>query len=478
MVERMALTTVARAGSRSSLLVLSALALTWSATPLFGQNPAPAPNEALDTAGEDENGEALQGEAAATSRAEKPVDPRVILREERERRERIDRLSRSQPTVEREGAFLGGPNLPDRLRPGRGLTYGGFVIAPSITLGALYSDNANSDDDDPEDDIVLGTSATVSADALLRRHAYGFNATVTNGYSVEDVEGDFFEWEAGASGRFDFTRQHSVNTVATVGFVEESDRSADDEGNDLTADTYAAGGGYGYNGRHLEVSLDALVSREDFSGEGSAERDLTTYTLTPRVIRQLSDRLALFIAPEAALNEFDDVGEGGDLDSLETNAVIGIDFQPRPRLSIGGSVGYGRTFFESSDVDDESSVIGALDIRYTYDDRTEFGLSANREIGVTTVDDAATETSTLGAIEMLRQVAPRHTISTQVSYTNNDFDNGARIDQDIAASLDYFFEFNRSVVFNLGYQYFTRFSDVDEEEFDENQILVGVTIAY
>ena len=408
------------------------------------------------------------------------VDPRTILRQERERRERIDNLSRAQPNIPKEGAVLAGPNVPRSLLPGRGgFRYGKVSFSPRATIGALLTDNANSDDDNREKDILLGANASVRADALLRRHALGAEASITGGSSLDGTEDDFLDWDALVDGRYDLTRQSSLNAAVSGTVFQEDDSSVEAEGDEATVGNLSAGAGYVFDGRLWDFSLSGVTDFEKFSDNDTDERDNTSYTLTTRAVHRLSERLSIFASPQYTLNEFDGVDDDGeDRDSTELTGVVGVDAELRARLTLGASVGYSQTFFEDSDLEENGSVVGSLDARYAYDARTSYQLSASRQTDVTTVDDAATEVSTVVTGQITKLLTPKHAVTLQAIYANNSFDDGDRIDNDITGALSYFFRFEENFVFNLGYQYFTRISDEDDEDFYENQVFIGITVAY
>ena len=410
------------------------------------------------------------------------VDPRTILREERERRERIESLIRAQPNIPQEGAVLAGPNVPKSLLPGSGgFTYGKVAFSPRATVGALLTDNAenSNEDEDRENDVILGASASVRADALMRRHALGAEASITGGSSLEGAEDDFLDWLVGVDGRYDLTRRSSLNAAVSGTVFQEDDSSIAAEGDEATVTNLSAGGAYAFNGRNWDFGLGAFTDIERFSDESSDDRDNDAYTLTAQVAHQLNQGLSIFVSPQYTLNEFDGVGDDGeDRDSSEVTGLVGVDATVSPRLKLGAAVGYSQAFFEDDGLEENGSVVGALNASYAYDARTNYRLSASRSVDVTTVDDASTEISTVVTGEATKLLAPKHAVTLQAIYTNSDFDDGDRTDHDITGALGYFFRFNPNFVFNLGYQYFTRFSDEDDEEFYENQVFIGVTVAY
>jgi len=409
------------------------------------------------------------------------IDPRVVRREEAERRQRIEQLSRTQPPIAKEGALLASPGIPKGLLPKRGIRAGRIIYLPSVTLGAVFTDNANSNDDDREDDVILGATAVVRAQSLLRRHQFGAEASVTKGHSLNGIEEDFLDWEVGADGRFDLNRQHALRGGAKGSMVQEADSSAEvDDGDEAELNVISGTLGYFFGGRWLDASLDGIVDREEFSGDNTDDRDNTTYTASVNLTQKWSKSLSFFVAPSYAITEFDEeVGDDGEgRDSDEITGLIGFEYRPQPRFRIGGSLGYSQAFFDDSDIDDNGSVVGTLNTRVAYNSRTDFEVAASREIDVTTVDGSASETATTVSAGVTRLLAQNHALSTELTYLHTDFDGLNRTDQDLSADVEYFYRFGDHLVFNLGYQYLTRFSDDASEEFYENQVRAGITIAY
>jgi len=447
-------------------------------TPALGQDEAgtPAPSS------EETPLEALPEEASEVEQAPAPIDPRILRREEEDRRQRIEALSRTQPQTPKEGDLLAAPDIPKGLLPKRGVKSGGLVYLPSFSVGALFTDNANDDVDALDDDVLLGAGAALRVQTNMRRHQFGADASATAGYSIKGVEEDFLDWEAGIDGRFDFNRQNSLNGRITTVLAQEADSSAeaDDNDDDATLNEIEGDLGYFFGGRTIDLSLNGLVERQEFSGADTDDRDNTTYTASTRITRKFGKRLSLFVSPAYAFTEFDEEvgndGQGRDANAI--TGLIGAQYRPRPRLSIGGAIGYSQAFFEDDNVDDNGSVIGSLDLSLAYNSKTDLGLSAGRELAITTVDGSASDILTSVSAKVVRLLSTRQALVPKITYQNTEFDGIDRIDQDLTASLEYFFRLSDHIVFDAGYQYQERFSDDADEEFRENLGRVGVTIIY
>lgn len=411
----------------------------------------------------------------------KRVDPRILRREEAERRERIEQLSFSQPELPTESGSLTSAGIPKSLLPKRGIRSGRMIYLPSITAGAVFSDNPLNAKDDRADDIIALTDATIRAQSLLRRHEFGLEANAKYGHSLKGVEEDFFDWNVKADGRFDLDRQNAIKGGLKAILAEEADSSAEAEDDEEAEANFLTGNfGYSFNGRKLDFSLDGIVEREELSGDNTNDRDNTTYSSEMRLARNWSKGFTTFISPIYAITEFDEevADDGNDRDSYEVSGLIGAEFRPRPRLRVGGSIGYSQVFFEDPNVDDQGAIIGSLNTGLAYNSQTDFQIVANRGIDVTTVDGSANKVTTAASATATRLLNSKHVLSANLSFLNTDFDESGRTDDDLSTGVGYFFRFSDHLILSLGYNYLRRLSNDADEEFYENRANVGITLIY
>lgn len=445
--------------------------------PALGQQT----EQTLDPSLEEAPLETLEENREGVQQAEQ-VDPRILRREEEDRRQRIEALSRTQPQTPKEGELLAAPDIPKGLLPDRGVKAGPLVYLPSVSAGAVFTDNANDDDQVLDDDVLLGVGAALRAQTNMRRHQLGAEVSGTAGYSVKGVEEDFLDWSAGVDGRFDFDRRNKVRGGVTAVLAQEADSSAeaDDNDDDATLNEIAGNLGYFFSGRTTDVFLDGLVERQEFSGDDTADRDNTTYTASTRIAQKFGKRFSVFVSPSYGYTVFDEElsNDGLGRDAYAITGLIGAEYKPRPRLSVGGALGYSQAFFDDPNVDDNGSPIGSLDVSFGYDSKTDLGLSAVRQLDITTVDGSASDILTTISAKVVRLLSTKQALVPKITYQNAEFDGIDRIDQDLTAGLDYFLRLSDHIVFNAGYQYLERFSDDANEEFRENQARVGVTVIY
>jgi hypothetical protein len=475
-------------GVRGTLVVLAGTLLAGPALGQIAGPPAPRPEVETGPATGAAPAELPPGEVPpeeaeiAPLDPEKPQDPRAIAAEELARQERILRTTETIRKLPLESDVLSTTSLPRGLIPKRGLRAGQFLFLPTVNAGAVFSDNVDADSDEREQDLLLGAASTVRAQALLSRHEFGVEASATGAYAVEGTEDDVFAWRVGADGRLELSRFSSFNAAVDASLGQEADSSAEAEGSGDDAELNAYGGNLGYQlrGRRFDFALNSFVDREDFSGDDTDDRDNTAYTASSRVTFRPTSKIALFAAPQVTFDDFDEAvaADGEDRDGYLVTGLIGADYRPRPHLTMTGSIGYSQAFFDDPDRDETGSIIGSGNLSLILDARTDIELRASREVGFTTVDDSSAETSTSAAAKLTRMLTAKTALSTELLYTHTDFNDLDRIDNDVAARVDYFYSLSSNWFLNFGYQYLRRLSDDDQEDFYENRALASVLIVY
>ena len=464
--------------SRLATYKLGILLALWlpSFSPAFGQNSA-TPSSTAPSLEE----ERVPKDAPEATTKKKKVDPRVLRREESERRERIEQLSFSQPELPRESDSLASTGIPKGLLPKRGIRSGRVIYLPSVTVGAVFSDNPLNVRDNREDDVIARTDTSIRAQSLLRRHEFGLEANAKTGHSIKGVEEDFLDWNVKADGRFDLDRQNAIRGGLKAILAEEADSSAEvDDGEEAELNSLTGNLGYLFNGRNLDVSIDGIVDREEFSGDNTGDRDNTTYSGKLRLSKNWNKSLTTFVSPIYAITEFDEevADDGNDRDSYEITGLIGAEYRPRPRLRIGSSIGYSHAVFEDPNIGDQGTIVGSLSSRFAYSSATDFQIAADRGIDVTTVDGSANKITTSVSVGATHLLNSKHALGTEVAYFNTDFDESGRNDDDLSAGVTYFFRFSDHLILNLGYSYLERLSNDADEEFYENQASIGITLVY
>ncbi len=462
----------------TACLAMLAMVTSLPFTAAFAQDAA-APDPATGNAAPgavDEAGDA-EGEAGD---GEDRIDPRTEAAQDEARQIRIRRLTDVTSTLPTEGDLLTSFGIPAGLVGDRGLGYGRFILLPSLTLGAIYTDNADASEDDPVEELSANAVGSVRAQSLLARHEFGLNANVTSGYSFQNENDDYLDWVIGADGRLDLTRKSSVFGDVSYSRETEDDSSAEAEGEANDIHSINGGTGYRLTGNKFTYQLGLSAQREEFSGEESADRDNTTYGINQILQHQTTERLTLFVTPQYSYTAFDedtdDDGEGRDTQSI--TGLVGADFAFRSPVNVSAAVGYTR-LIEDSNQDDTDSVVANGGLSWQATPLTSLNLSASHTLELTTVDGAdATRQSEL-AIGSSHQIGSSMALSGEVTGTFTDFEGLSRNDYDLAATLGLARRLADNVFLSLIYQFDQRLStDDDVDQFNTNSVALGLSLIY
>ncbi len=424
--------------------------------------------------------EGAEGEDAENAEAEPEIDPRSGVASERARQLRIDRQTEVTSGLPTESDFISSLSVPDELIGNRGIRSGRVVVLPLFSIGAFYTDNSEAAREDEQDELSLTAIGEVRVQSALARHQFGVDARATSSYSFQDDDEDIFDWVVGADSRIDLTRRSSVFGRLEYSFDTEDDSSADAGG--ITNDIEVIDADIGYQLRRDKIRYiaDGGVRREDFSGEGSGDRDNNTIELNQTLQHQTTRQLTLFASPQYAYTVFDQkvADDGEERNAHNATLLVGADLALGATLTLSGAVGYSQLIFESSDQSDAGTGVASASLEYRPDALTAIELSGSRLLEISTLDGADARIDTAIGLDLTRQVGLDTSLSANVGATFADFDGIDRNDVDLAGGAGITYRLTDNLFFTLAYQYERRLSNDDGVEFDENRGIAGFSVIY
>jgi hypothetical protein len=314
----------------------------------------------------------------------------------------------------------------------------------------------------------------------MARHAFGVDAAGTVSHSFQEENDDFFDWRIGGDGRLDLTRRSSVFGRVDYSLDTEADSSAEAEGAANDIHSIGTTAGYQFTGRKFGYLLDLGADREDFSGEGSGDRDNTTYTLNQRFDHRSTDRLTLFVAPQYSYTAFDQevADDGEQRNAQEATGLIGADFSFRSPMALAAAIGYTRLFFDDPVREDTDSAVASGTFSWRAGALTSFELSASHALELTTVDEADARTDTTLQLRAGRQLGANMSLLGEIGATYADFQDIDRNDIDLRAGVSVARRLTNHFFLSLAYEYEQRLSDEDGAEFHENRAVIGLSVIY
>lgn len=392
----------------------------------------------------------------------------------------------TEPTASapnQRGYFGGGSVPPSLLSPSR-LKIGDFALSSQASLGLVYDDNVEADDDERDEDIFLTFSPAVRAQSVYARHSLGFGASATTGTALKDSTDDFFDWQVGADGRIDISRNSKL--TASVGYTrdveDDEDIQSEDDDGDTPIHSIAAGVGYDVNGERIGYGVDGSVSRLDIEGDDFQDRDRTTYGLGGAVRFKWSDKLTLSGGPRYSHSTFDDnVAEDGDSRDADAYSFqVGAGYRASRTISTRASLGYSILTFEDPDRENDDTATGSAGVSWAPGNGTTLSLQVSRSLDISVEDGEDSRVTTTGSAELAHRLrlGRRSALSSSLALSvtrSSDFD---RTDRNLVTGLTYGYRLTEHAFFTSSYRFSRRFSDEDNAEFYRNLISIGLTVSY
>jgi hypothetical protein len=361
-----------------------------------------------------------------------------------------------------------------------GIRAGGFLIYPSLSVSEVYNDNVYAVDNNTDDDLITVLQPEVRAESTFSRHRLGLTVGSEIAFHVNEEDEDYQDYVISGDGQLDITRQNFITGEALFARDHRERDDPEDEGDreELT-EVYRYGGDIAFTQlfNRLNFTLGAGALRSAYTEAEDADEDEVTYNARLRTGYFVSPRINTFIEGRYTVERRDreEDFEGVERDSQGWGAGVGaaVDFTD---LLVGEfSVGYRRQYFEEEDFDEEDGIGYDIDLVWTPTLLTTVTASGGGDFRPTTEEEAeANFRSTIGLgveHELLRNVI----LAADFAYNRDEFSGIDRTDDTITAGAGVSYLINRNFSVDAGYNYTTRWSDDEDEEFDRNLVRIGVT---
>jgi len=360
-----------------------------------------------------------------------------------------------------------------------GIRAGAFLIYPSLSVSEIYDDNVFAVDNNKDDDLITVIEPRVRAESNFSRHSLGLTAGSEVAFHVNEEDEDYQDYFVSGDGRLDITRRNFVDAELSFARDHRDRDDPEDAGDrDEITDVYRYGGELSFTQlfNRLNFRLTGRAARDAYTESEDADEDVNLYDALLRTGFFVSPRINTFIEGRYNIEQRDrSVDFGGvERDSQGWGVSGGAEVDLTNLLVGEFSVGYRRQSFDEGDFDEEDGIGYNVDLTWTPTLLTTVTAGGGGDFQPTTQDQAESNfRSTIGLgveHELLRNVI----LAADVGYTRDDF-SGDRTDNTISAGGGVSFLINRNFSVNAGYDYTTRTSDEDDEEFDRNRIRIGVT---
>jgi hypothetical protein len=361
-----------------------------------------------------------------------------------------------------------------------GIRAGAFLIYPSLSVAEVYNDNVYAVDNNKDDDLITVIEPQVRAESTFSRHRLGLTAGSEISFHVNEEDEDYQDYFVSGDGQLDITRQNFITGEVLFARDHRDRDDPEDEGDreELT-EVYRYGGELAFTQlfNRINFTLGAAALRSAYTESEDADEDDVNYDARLRTGYFVSPRINTFIEGRYNIERRDREEDFGGIerDSQGWGASVGAEVDLTNLLVGEFSVGYRRQYFDEGDFDEEDGIGYDIDLTWTPTLLTTVTASGGADFRPTTEEEAeANFRSSVGLgveHELLRNVI----LAANVGYNRDDFSGIDRIDNTITAGGGVSYLINRNLSIDAGYNYTTRWSDDEDEEFDRNLVRIGVT---
>jgi hypothetical protein len=425
---------------------------------------------------------AAPGAALAQQRPRLPNQERSAQPPDRPTQGRTGRDAAANPNV----------TVQDRARPEYdpiGLRAGSFFIYPQVTLGGFYDDNVFASDDDEEGDFAATVQPRILVQSNFSRHQLLFDVGGDITTYAEEDDLNYQDVYARGAGRLDITRDNILNGSFGIEKLHEDPSSPDEQGggDDEITEYYRDDLDLSYRRsfNRLYALVGGSLTRLDFQDSDDTnedDRDRNQYQGRVRAGYEISPRLGAFAQATYDVRRYDqtpdDEGLDRDSDGFGLRAGTEIDITS----IIFGEVGVGYTYrkYEDDELDSVSGVGFGGSLTWNVTPLTSVILNTRGDIQETTVGDdsgdrASANFQKLATLDVTHELLRNVLLNANAGYIRDDFEGIDRSDNTFVVGGGVSYLLNRNLSLDATYDFSTRRSDEQEEEYSRNIFLLGVT---
>jgi hypothetical protein len=366
------------------------------------------------------------------------------------------------------------------------LRAGAFLIAPAISLDALYDSNVFATKDDEESDIAGIIAPRVTASSNWSRHELNLSARAELAAYKEHSSNNYQDFDLIADGRVDITRDNLLYPELSFSRGHEDREDPEDEnqdgeptGQDITKFYETFGQmAYRHNFNRIYGVVRANYTKLDYDEEDGEARDRNRYGTGLRVGYMVSPRFDLFVDGSYRWIRYDETPNlDRDNEGYAIRAGAGIDITS---ILFGEvQVGWETVDYNANGLDDRTSPSVAAGLTWNVTPLTSVLFDASAEIDETTVsqdgEQASGKFQTNVRMSVWHELRRNVLLNAYAGYIRDDFDGIDRTDDRYRVGAGARYLINRNFYVDGNYTFVTRTSDDSDVEFDRNQVRIGIT---
>ena len=386
-----------------------------------------------------------------------------------------------------------GETVTNRVRPEidpLGIRMGGFVFFPQLGVATKYDDNIFATKTDEIDDTIYLLQPQIALRSNWNNHALNFIAGAEAAYYNENDSEDYVDSFIGAEMRLDASRDGQLSAAIMYSKLHQG-RDSPDEENGVEPTEYtllAADAGYAHDFGFLSVEIGAALDRYDYDNNRLADntpiinddRDRDQKEGSLRLGIDVSEAVELFVRGTYFVASYVDEADefGRDRDSTGYEAVAGAAFDLT-------GVTFGEIFagYRAQDPDDpafdtiEGPQYGGA-ISWNPSGLTTVKGEVVRLVEETTEADAPGYFSTTANLTLDHELLRNLILGAGIGYSTRKYDGIDRDDSSRHGRLSAKYMMNRHLYVSLNYNYADLDSNIDNEDYTKNVVMLRLQAQY
>jgi hypothetical protein len=385
--------------------------------------------------------------------------------------------------------------------------FGQGNVHPSVELSSTFTDNYYSTSSDAESDLqttispslwlslpasdelfipLVSSTSSAGGQGVTRfqsEGATGFQGALYYGADLEyhnDHSDDDMVSHQG-QGVMQYSLASGLAFELSDAYEVSSDSYSDGSGKTLNdySSNLANGILYYQVSEQLKLRTGYSLYALDYDEQDNEYKDRSDQQFSAYILYQLLPKTETFVQYETTATDYDLDSRS---DRTSENYYVGVKFDSNAKVTGYAKLGYGVADAEDADEEDCDALVGEAQIGYVFGNNYMLSLNLDRELFLSTDSDYLSDLGTTLTLGLAHQLSHKLGSSVYLMAKTDDYQGGsssvAREDDTFGAGLAFDYTMQEWLIWNLGYDYSDRDSNVEGSDYQSQMVSLGVTAAF
>lgn len=366
-----------------------------------------------------------------------------------------------------------------------GIRAGSFVIKPSIKAEEVFRSNIFHTQNNEIDDIISVVTPAVNISSDWNNHFVSLDASADIARYADNTDENYEDILIDAYGRYDVLRDTYLDLGIKYEEKHEERGSPDDTAGakPTTYDVLTGTAGFSRKLRKISLEVTGEVKEYDFAntnGTDNSGRDRTQSKVTTKIGYEIIPNYEAFIRASYDVRKYDNT-TALDRDSDGYDVVVGTEIDITGKVKGSVYAGYMDRSIDATTLKDVNDVKFGGDILWNPTGLTSVFAGIDRTIEETSIATSSAYVATTSSVSVEHELHDNIILNANVSFSKNEYEGGTgtqREDDILSAGVGVKYLLNRNVHLSAGYNYETRDSNIVNAGYDDNKVMLRLTLSY